>query len=118
MSSAYTDVGSDDLQAELARRVRAARALSGKKARELALELGWSPAKLYRAERGEQVLDALELAAYAHATGQEVGFFFGASLDRPAEGPTLPLLPDTVKAEGDAAGGGSREVAEVERRAS
>lgn len=78
-----------DLQAELGRRVRAARALSGKKVREVAAELGWSDEKLYRLERGAQVPDALELAAIAGATGQPIDFFLPPITSEAAEGDVL-----------------------------
>lgn len=64
-----------DLSTDLARRIKAARNLSGKKVRELADEFGWSSEKVYRLERGDQVPDALELVAIATATGQPLDFF-------------------------------------------
>lgn len=66
-----------DLSSALARRLKAARALSGKKVRELADELDWSSEKVYRLERGDQLPDALELAAMAAATNQSVDFLLG-----------------------------------------
>lgn len=89
-----------DLTVELARRIKAARALTGKKVRELAGELGWSQDKLYKVERGDQVPDALELAAIADATGQPVGFLLGqtSSLGVQERG-TLPLPLPVVKRE-------------------
>lgn len=66
-----------DLPTELARRLKAARALSGKKVRDLARELGWSDEKVYRLESGKQIPDALELSAIAAATNQSVDYFFG-----------------------------------------
>jgi transcriptional regulator with XRE-family HTH domain len=68
-----------DLTLALARRLKAARALSGKKVRELADELGWSQEKLYRFERGEQEPRALELAAIAGATGASAEFLLGVT---------------------------------------
>lgn len=74
-----------DFQADLARRLKAARALSGKKVREVAREIGWSEEKLYRFERGEQVPDAIELAAIAGATAQPIGFFYGGETSQPRD---------------------------------
>jgi transcriptional regulator with XRE-family HTH domain len=68
-----------DLAVDLARRLRAARTLSGKKAPELAHDLGWSTQKIYRFEQGRQVPDVLELREIAEATGQNVDFFLGTS---------------------------------------
>lgn len=89
------DVG---FQADLARRLKAARALSGKKVRDVALELGYSDEKLYRFERGEQIPDALELAEIAHATGQPIHFFFGGETSLPqGEGAVLQQTRPSVK---------------------
>jgi len=68
-----------DLAVGLARRVRGARHLSGKKAPEFARECGWSVEKLYKIEQGRQVPDALELDLIARATGQPVEFFYGTT---------------------------------------
>jgi transcriptional regulator with XRE-family HTH domain len=68
--------GSSDLAADLARRVRAARTLSGKKAPELARECGWQTDKLYRIEQGRQEPLALDILALAQATGQSIEFFY------------------------------------------
>ncbi len=83
-----------DLSVDLARRVRAARVLSGKKAPELARACGWSVEKLYKIEQGRQVPDALELVSLAVETGQSVEFFYGIS--SPSD-PTLPDQPVAVK---------------------
>lgn len=89
----------------LARRLKAARALSGKKVRELADELGWSDEKLYRLERGDQVPDALELAAIAAATGQPVVFLLGqaSSSGDGGERTLPPPLPAVKRGDGEAA---------------
>jgi transcriptional regulator with XRE-family HTH domain len=95
------DVG---FQADLARRLKAARALSGKKVRDVASELGWSDEKLYRFERADQIPDALELAEIAQATGQPIDFFFGGETSRPQdEGPVLQQSEPPVKRRGKAA---------------
>ena len=87
-----------DLSVVLARRLKAARALSGKKVRELANELGWSDEKLYRFERGQSIPDALDLAAIASATGQSMEFLFlGITSAEPQEQGTLPERGRRVK---------------------
>lgn len=76
-----------DMATDLARRLRAARVLSGKKVPELAKELrgiageqaSWSPEKVYKLEQGRQIPDALELADFARATGQSLDFFYGTT---------------------------------------
>jgi transcriptional regulator with XRE-family HTH domain len=90
---------------DLARRLKAARVLSGKKVGEIASELDWSTQKLYRLESGSQVPDALELAAFAAATGQSVGFLLGeAPSALPHEQLTLPgPLPGVNRADEDRA---------------
>lgn len=79
----------------LARRLKAARILSGKDVPELAAEIGVSKRTYWRMERGDRLPDALELERVAAATGQPIDFFFGTSGDD--ETPTLPLLPGAVK---------------------
>jgi transcriptional regulator with XRE-family HTH domain len=87
-----------DIQAVLARRLKAARALSGKKVRDLAGELGWSDEKLYRLERGTQIPDALELSEIAAATNQPLDFFLGdASSAAEREGAVLTDQAVAVK---------------------
>ena len=94
--------GNLDTPAEaLARRLKAARALSGKKVRELADELGWADEKLYRLERGVQVPDALELAAIAARTGVAFDFFFGTA--SPGNGASI-LSPVPARVNGNEAG--------------
>ena len=83
------DLDQDLLSTVLARRLRAARHLSGRKVPELARDLGWSPEKIYKLEQGRQVPDALELAGFARATGQPIGFFFGGASSTAAEGEVL-----------------------------
>lgn len=93
-----------DLSIDLARRIKAARALSGKKVHELALELGWSDEKLYRLERGVQVPDAFELAAIAATTEQSVDFLLGlAPSAEPQSRRSLPLPLPAVNGEADGA---------------
>jgi transcriptional regulator with XRE-family HTH domain len=77
---------SHDLAIDLARRLRAARTLSGKKVSELAQDLGWSNQKIYRFEQGRQVPDVLELTEIAEATGQAVDFFLGGTPSPLGEG--------------------------------
>jgi transcriptional regulator with XRE-family HTH domain len=67
------------LEVDLARRIKAAQELSGKKTKTLARDLGWDISKLLRIRRGDQVPTAIELHAIAAATGQPLNFFFGAS---------------------------------------
>lgn len=86
-----------DLQRELGRRVRAARALTGKKQADLADDLGWHPDKIGRIEGGKQVPDALELVALAEATGVAITFFFGASPGLEDGARTLPPPLPVVK---------------------
>lgn len=83
---------------ELSRRLKAARALSGKKARELADEVGISKQKLYRLERGDQIPDVLELAAIAAATGQQVDYFIQGSSSS-SEEQTISSETSAVKGE-------------------
>lgn len=49
------------------------------KVRDVAERLGWSSEKVYRFERGEQVPDAIELAALAALHRQPYEFFFGTT---------------------------------------
>jgi transcriptional regulator with XRE-family HTH domain len=86
----------------LARRVRAARALSGKEVAELAAEVGVSKRTYWRLEKGDREPTALELERIAEATGQSLDFFFGASSLSPAEAPNLPLLPGAVNPDQEA----------------
>jgi transcriptional regulator with XRE-family HTH domain len=84
----------DDLQAALARRLKAARTLSGKSVAELARELGWSGDKVYRFERGARLPDALEVAAIAVATSQSVEFLLlGGPPREPEAGTVSPHEP-------------------------
>lgn len=64
----------------LARRLKAARALSGKKLAQVAREVGIHERTLQRLERGDRPPTVPELEAIAEATGQSIEFFFGASL--------------------------------------
>lgn len=83
-------VGNLDLESQLARRLKAARVLSGKSAREVADEAGISKRKMWRFESGDQVPDALELDAIATATGQSVEYLLGRTSSE-GNGPrTLP----------------------------
>ena len=63
------------LQDLLPRRLKAARALAGLEAAGLAEACGWSVDKIWRFERGDQVPNALELAALARHTNQSVAYF-------------------------------------------
>lgn len=63
----------------LARRLRAARALSGKEVADLAPEVGVSKRTYWRLENGDREPTALELERIAKATGQSIGFFLGAT---------------------------------------
>lgn len=80
----------------LARRIRAARALSGKDVSELAHRVGISKRTWWRLEAGDREPTALELERIAEATSQPIAFFFGASLDN-SEAPNLSPLPAEVK---------------------
>lgn len=68
-------VQTERIEEFLPRRLKAARALAGLGVAEVAARLDWSPDKLYRFERGDQVPNAVELAAFATATGQTVAYF-------------------------------------------
>ena len=83
-----------DLLVDLGRRLRAARTLSGKKVPELARELGWSADKIYRLETGKQEPHALDLAAFARATRQELEFFLGTTSDGAGHAVLTPAATD------------------------
>jgi transcriptional regulator with XRE-family HTH domain len=89
------------LEEDLARRINAAQALSGKRTEELATELGWHISKLWRVKRGDQVPDAIELNQVAAATGVPLDFFFGAASEG-VEVPNLSPLPGAVKEDNSA----------------
>jgi len=83
----------------LARTLRAARALSGKEVREIALDVGLSERAYYRLESGGRLPNALELEDIARATGQAIGFFFPpASLAAEDGTGTVTPSPRQVKA--------------------
>lgn len=80
----------------LARRVRAARALSGKEVREIAPDVGLSERAYYRLEAAERDCSALELEDIARETGQPIEFFFPSLAAGDGAG-TLSPTPDQVK---------------------
>ena len=83
----------------LARRIRAARALSGKEVAELAPAAGLSKRTWWRLEHGDREPVVSELGRIAEATGQRLSFFFGASFEDEGE-PVLPPRLGEVNQEG------------------
>jgi hypothetical protein len=63
-------------RAEVTRRLKAARILADLEVTAIAEKLGWKTDKVYRHERG-QIPDAVEIAAWANATGVSVEWLLG-----------------------------------------
>lgn len=61
---------------ELSERIRKARVLAKLSVKELSGITGISYATLSRIERGERIINAIELQKIAHATGKPITFFY------------------------------------------